>query len=161
NGRVMRLRTFGPGTIVGEMALYAHLTRSADVVADTPSRVWMLSAGRLAQMERADPALAIQFHTFIVKVLAARLGAADLEIQALRYSWARRRTQRVRARRADLASGPPPAASLYCVCTATLVAPRVTAPASKKSTNTRLFAGSNGTNPVPVTKTENVRGTFV
>jgi hypothetical protein len=35
-------------------------------------------------MERVDPMLAIEFHTFIVKVLAARLGAANLEIQALR-----------------------------------------------------------------------------
>ena len=84
NGRVMRLRTFGPGTIVGEMALYTRLTRSADVVADAPCRVWRLSARRLAEMEHVDPALAIEFHTFIIKVLSVRLGSATLEIQALR-----------------------------------------------------------------------------
>lgn len=44
----------------------------------------------------------------------------------------------------------------YKVCTATLVDPRVTPPASSKRTKIRLLAGSNGTVPVPVTKIENV-----
>ena len=44
----------------------------------------------------------------------------------------------------------------YNVRTATLVDPRVTPPVSWKRTKIRLFAGSNGTVPVPVTKTENV-----
>ena len=66
------------------MAVYTQLSRSADVVADTPCRVWVLRAKHLSRMECVDPALAIQFHAFIVKVLASRLGAANREIQALR-----------------------------------------------------------------------------
>src|SRR4029077_2304441 len=42
--------------------------------------------------------------------------------------------------------------SAYCVLTATLVAPRVTPPASLKRTKTRLLVGSKGTVPAPVTK---------
>lgn len=83
NGRVTRLRTFGPGTIVGEMALYTKLTRSALVQADAPCRLWKLSAKHVGRMERVDPGLAVQFHAFIVKVLATRLAAANQEIQAL------------------------------------------------------------------------------
>jgi len=78
-----RLRTYNPGTVVGEMALYTSLTRSADVIADSDSLVWKLPAGNLARMERADPELAIQFHNFIVKLLAGRLAAADQQISAL------------------------------------------------------------------------------
>jgi SulP family sulfate permease len=84
DGRVTRLRTFGPGTIVGEMALYTSLTRSADVVADIPCRVWLLPVKHLRRMERMDPDLAIQFHVFIVNTLASRLGAANRAIQAFR-----------------------------------------------------------------------------
>jgi SulP family sulfate permease len=81
--RVTRLRTFGPGTVVGEMALYTRLTRSADVIADTTCRVWVLRDLHLKHMERMDPELALQFHTFIVDVLASRLGAANRMIRAL------------------------------------------------------------------------------
>ena len=45
---------------------------------------------------------------------------------------------------------------VYCVLTASLVAPRVTPPASLKRRNTRLFAGSNGTMPLPWTNTAKV-----
>src|SRR5262245_36524364 len=44
----------------------------------------------------------------------------------------------------------------YCVLTATLVAPRVTSPASVKRTKTRFAPGSKGTVPLPVTNTANV-----
>jgi len=47
-----------------------------------------------------------------------------------------------------------PSPDRYCVRTATLVAPRVTPPASLNTTLMRLFAGSNGTVPVAVTNTE-------
>src|SRR5947207_617550 len=51
--------------------------------------------------------------------------------------------------------------ALHCVRTATLVAPRVTPPASLKRTNTRLFAGSKGTDVLPVTKIAKVGVSFV
>jgi SulP family sulfate permease len=83
NGQVKRLRTFGPGTVVGEMALFSKMPRSADVVTDTVCRVRKLSADSLARMEREHPVAAIQFHNFVVKLLCTRLMAANEEIRAL------------------------------------------------------------------------------
>jgi SulP family sulfate permease len=83
NGEGKRLRTLGPGSLVGEMALYSGQPRSADVVTDTPCRVCRLSAERFARLERENPATVIQFHSFVVKLLAKRLSAASDEIRAL------------------------------------------------------------------------------
>lgn len=83
NGQRKRLRTLGPGSLVGEMALYSGQPRSADVVAETPCRAYRLSAERFARLEREDPSVVIQFHSFVVKLLAKRLSAASDEIRAL------------------------------------------------------------------------------
>ena len=83
DGQKKRLRSFGPGTIVGEMALYSHHPRSADVIADMDCRMRKLSAENLQRMEREHPEVAIQFHIFVVKLLASRLAAANDEIRAL------------------------------------------------------------------------------
>jgi SulP family sulfate permease len=78
-----RVRTLSAGTVVGEMALYSGQPRSADVVAETACRVQRLSAERFARLEREHPSVAIQFHTFVVRLLAYRLAAANDEIRAL------------------------------------------------------------------------------
>ncbi len=78
-----RVRTLGAGTVVGEMALYSGQPRSADVVAETSCRVRRLSAERFARLQREHPSVAIQFHSFVVKLLAQRLAAANDEIRAL------------------------------------------------------------------------------
>jgi SulP family sulfate permease len=78
-----RVRTLGAGTVVGEMALYSGQPRSADVVAETPCRVRRLSAERFARLEREHPSVAIQFHSFVVRLLSLRLAAANDEIRAL------------------------------------------------------------------------------
>jgi sulfate permease, SulP family len=78
-----RVRTLGAGTVVGEMALYSGQPRSADVMAETACRVRRLSAERFARLEREHPAVAIQFHSFVVKLLSQRLAAANDEIRAL------------------------------------------------------------------------------
>jgi sulfate permease, SulP family len=83
NGQRKRLRTLGAGSLVGEMALYSGQPRSADVVAETPCRAYRLSAERFARLEREDPAVVIQFHSFVVKLLAKRLSAASDEIRTL------------------------------------------------------------------------------
>ena len=83
DGPPKRLLTHGPGAIVGEMALYTSLSRSADVVADTNCLIWKLPAKHLARMQQVDPELAAQFHSFIVRTLVARLAAANEDIRAL------------------------------------------------------------------------------
>ncbi|MGD0090420.1 MAG: SulP family inorganic anion transporter, partial [Planctomycetota bacterium] len=82
-GQTKRLRTFGPGTIVGEMGLYSKQPRSADVVACGSCRVRKLSAGQLAQLEREHPEVAIEFHTFVIRLMSSRLAAANEEIRGL------------------------------------------------------------------------------
>jgi SulP family sulfate permease len=83
NSQPKRMRTFGPGTVVGEMGLYAKQPRSADVLAEGSCRVRRLTADSLARLEREHPEVAIQFHTFVIKLLSARLIAANEEIKSL------------------------------------------------------------------------------
>jgi SulP family sulfate permease len=82
-GQTKRLRTFGPGTVVGEMALFSKLPRSADVVTDSACRVRKLSDASLAKMAEDHPAASIELHNFIVRLLCTRLQAANDEIRAL------------------------------------------------------------------------------
>jgi sulfate permease, SulP family len=83
DGTVKRVRKLGPGTVVGEMALYSGHARSADVVAETPCRVYRLTADGFSSLEREHPRAAMQFHSFVVKLLSQRLTASNDEIQAL------------------------------------------------------------------------------
>jgi sulfate permease, SulP family len=83
-GERKRLRTFGPGTVVGEMALYSKGVRSADViVTNMACRVRKFSSESLANMERKHPDVAIAFHSFVIRLLATRLIAANEQIRSL------------------------------------------------------------------------------
>jgi SulP family sulfate permease len=82
-GLVKRLRTFGPGTVVGEMAVYSRQPRSAACVAEESCRVRRLTAGKLDWLAAQHPQAAVQFHAFVVRLLAARLAAANEELRAL------------------------------------------------------------------------------
>jgi sulfate permease, SulP family len=82
HGRFLRLRSFGPGTIVGEMAAYTQQARSADVLAEGPARVRRLTIESLHALEHDDPVTAQQIHRFVVKVMASRLAVADEALRA-------------------------------------------------------------------------------
>ncbi|PMS32247.1 SulP family sulfate permease [Trinickia symbiotica] len=77
DGKSMRLRSYGSGTIVGEMALYTQQPRSADVRADEPTAAWRLTYSALNELEIEDADTARQFHRFVVMVLASRLTVAN------------------------------------------------------------------------------------
>jgi len=81
--RLIRLRTYSVGTVVGEMGLYTGATRSADIVADEPTVALQLTAARMEELERAMPELAKKLHRFVVRSLSVRLAAANAEIRAL------------------------------------------------------------------------------
>jgi sulfate permease, SulP family len=83
NGQTRRLRSFGPGTIVGEMGLYSKQPRSADVVANMNCRLRKLATEDLAKLEHDHPEVAIKLHTFVIKRLSARVIAANDEIREL------------------------------------------------------------------------------
>ncbi|WP_412101766.1 SulP family inorganic anion transporter [Paraburkholderia sp. XV] len=82
DGRLVRLRSFGPGTVVGEMAVYTQTTRSADVIAEASTRVHRLSVPTLLALEREDPVTAQQFHRFLIKTIASRLAVANEALRA-------------------------------------------------------------------------------
>src|SRR5262249_30752284 len=83
NGQSIRVRTMGPGALVGELALYSHQPRSADVVTDTACYLCKLSLENFLLMESEYPDVARQFHNFVVRLLAARVAAASEAIEAL------------------------------------------------------------------------------
>lgn len=83
DGGLLRLRTFGPGTIVGEMSLYAQLPRTADVVTEEPTTVRKLGYEQVRRLETEDAAVAIQFHHYVIRVLASRLAVANEDFRSL------------------------------------------------------------------------------
>jgi sulfate permease, SulP family len=82
-GTRMRLRTLRPGVVVGEMAMYTGVPRSADVVAETPSVVLRLSSESIERVEAADPALAAALHRWLATTLSERLGESLRAFDAL------------------------------------------------------------------------------
>jgi SulP family sulfate permease len=77
NGEVIRLRTLGPGSIVGEVAMYLGKPRSASPIAETDSVVWRLSLETLSKMESEDPRSASALHEILARMLAGRLTQAN------------------------------------------------------------------------------------
>jgi len=82
-GTRMRLRTLRPGVVVGEMAMYTGVPRSADVVAEVPSVVLRLSRESIVRVEAADPALAAALHRWLATTLSERLGESLRAFDAL------------------------------------------------------------------------------
>jgi SulP family sulfate permease len=72
-GTRIRLRTVLPGVVVGEIALYTGVPRTADVVAETPSVVLRLSRASIEQMEASEPELAAALHRWLARTLSERL----------------------------------------------------------------------------------------
>jgi SulP family sulfate permease len=70
----MRLRTLRPGEVVGEVALYTGVPRTADVVTETPAVVLRLSSQSIARVEASEPELAARLHRWLAWTLADRLG---------------------------------------------------------------------------------------
>ncbi len=64
---------FLPGAIVGEIAYYAGVERTATLTAEIASTAMRIDASALALMERNDAAAAAQFHRTLASVLAKRL----------------------------------------------------------------------------------------
>jgi sulfate permease, SulP family len=83
DGSEVRLRTMGPGTVVGEVGMYTGGLRTASIVAEEQSRLLRLSRERLEAMERDDPALAAALHRMFARSLAARLTDTLRTIDAL------------------------------------------------------------------------------
>ncbi len=72
-GKRVRWRTLRPGVVVGEVALYSGVPRTADVVAEIPSVVLRCSSEQIARVEADDPVAAAELHRWLAGTLADRL----------------------------------------------------------------------------------------
>ena len=72
-GRETILATFGPGEFFGDMALFDHGPRSADVVANVDSQLLKISSVSFNRLTREAPALATPFLQATARTLAARI----------------------------------------------------------------------------------------
>jgi sulfate permease, SulP family len=82
DGRHVRIRTMGGGTVVGEIAVYLKLPRSASVVADDETLVVRLTGDAVALMRERDPGAAALLHAFMARQMADKLVAATQEVAA-------------------------------------------------------------------------------
>jgi SulP family sulfate permease len=82
-GTVMRLSTVRGGVMVGEMALYTGVPRTADVVADAPSVVLRLTRASLERLEADEPETAAALHRWLATTLAHRLTDSQRAFSAL------------------------------------------------------------------------------
>ena len=74
DGKTMRLRSMGGGTVVGEVGVYTGSRRTATAMSESRCRVHRMTVEALARMERDDPDLASAFNHFMAAILAERLG---------------------------------------------------------------------------------------
>jgi SulP family sulfate permease len=72
-GATVRIRTMGPGSVIGEVALYARRPRSASVVAESRCTLHRLSRGALETMVRDDPDTAARLQSWFAERMADRL----------------------------------------------------------------------------------------
>jgi CRP/FNR family transcriptional regulator, cyclic AMP receptor protein len=82
-GRETILATFGPGEFFGDMSLFDHGPRSADVVANTDSTVMKLTAAAFDRLVQEAPGLAAPFLQATVRTLAARIRADNKRLDRI------------------------------------------------------------------------------
>ena len=83
SARRQRLSTISPGLAFGELALLDGGTRSADVIADEPTRCYVLPIAELQVLGKNHPAIEKKLIFNIARELSVRLRRADEEIRSL------------------------------------------------------------------------------
>ncbi|MDJ0497869.1 MAG: cyclic nucleotide-binding domain-containing protein [Acidimicrobiia bacterium] len=84
DGKVIRLRTMQPGTLLGEISLYQGGATTADVLAEEAAVVLHLSVARLQQIEETDPSAAALIHRLASRTLAGRVIHAERALRTFR-----------------------------------------------------------------------------
>ena len=83
DGEMIRLRTMGTGSIIGELGMYLKSTASASVVTETPSVLYHLSLESLKAMEEKDPKIAATLHKYLASKISKRLVDNNSTVRAL------------------------------------------------------------------------------
>jgi SulP family sulfate permease len=78
----LRINSMGPGTVVGEIALFLGWPRSASVIAESEIEAHRLTRQALEIISKDNPDLVIAFQGFLVRMLAERLIDANRLIRA-------------------------------------------------------------------------------
>ncbi len=81
--QAIRLTTLAHGAIVGEIAFYLSVPRSASVVAESDLVAWRFSRTNLDRLHASEPEIAARFHQGIAAMLADRLTRTNRLIQLL------------------------------------------------------------------------------
>ena len=79
----VRVRRLGPHTTIGEMGLITRQPRSATMQAEVVSVLYELSASAYERIKRENPGLSHALLTYIITVMAERLGFANRAIGVL------------------------------------------------------------------------------
>ncbi len=82
-GARRRLRTMGPGTVVGESGMYLKAPRSATVQTNGPTILYRLTNSALEKMTKEAPHVAAAFHQFVARLLAERMVHATKAVQKI------------------------------------------------------------------------------
>ena len=85
------LATLGPGDFFGDLSLFDHGPRSADVVANVDSTLLKMSASGFEKLAQEAPDLATPFLLSTIRTLAARIRADNKRVRdAMNFSAAAR-----------------------------------------------------------------------
>jgi sulfate permease, SulP family len=83
-GRMVRVRSLGPQTTLGEMGLISRQGRSATIQAEIPSVLYLLSAEAYECIKRDNGPLAQALLSYVIAILAERLSFASRAIGVVR-----------------------------------------------------------------------------
>jgi SulP family sulfate permease len=83
DGSALRVATFLPGALAGEIGVYAGAPRSATVAAEIDSVVLAVSHEALDRLARTDPRAAAEFHGLVAALLARRLTRTTALLRAV------------------------------------------------------------------------------
>jgi SulP family sulfate permease len=83
SGRMLRLRTMTAGAVLGEVAFYLGVARTADVIVERDAILFKLTRAALDGLERNDPELAVLAHRLFARALAERIAIANRLISLL------------------------------------------------------------------------------
>ncbi|MEJ2575807.1 MAG: cyclic nucleotide-binding domain-containing protein, partial [Gammaproteobacteria bacterium] len=81
-----RIFTYGPGSVIGELALLDRLQRSASAWADSDVVLLSLSPGELEKLKAQRPELAVTLLANLARVVSMKLRRASSELAALEHS---------------------------------------------------------------------------
>ena len=88
DGQETILATFAAGDFFGDMALFDHGPRSADVLANTDSLLFKMSTANFERLIKEVPAIATPFLQAAARTLSARIRADNLRLERLTRQFA-------------------------------------------------------------------------